>query len=295
MERFVWDDKLKIGVEVVDKAHAKLFRITNRLLEASEDMDISPNAYREGIKYLEAYSVTHFSEEEAFMRSIQYKGYTHHKKIHDNFREKTLLSLKRDLDLSGYSRSAVQRFVGIMNNWLKEHIMMEDQAIVGKGALRRPHNQPTQISIISRAVDRATKEILQTDARLVNEDYKGQNIGEGFYCRQHFDIDGGARVQILLGAERILLLRGVNRMPGMQELEEEEMTDDIILPVFEHLVQSISRLFRVEKMYEFGKDKLLTKEAFRSEFMKGYPCRLLFGTRAGNFIFCYRSWRIRKQ
>lgn len=33
MEKIVWDDKFKIGVEAVDKAHAKLFRIINKLFE----------------------------------------------------------------------------------------------------------------------------------------------------------------------------------------------------------------------------------------------------------------------
>ena len=96
MEKIVWDDKYKIGVEVVDKAHAKLFRITNKLFEISQDASVNQAAYGEGIKYLEAYTMTHFSEEEAYMRSIRYSGYAEHKRLHDNFRNKTLVSLKRD-------------------------------------------------------------------------------------------------------------------------------------------------------------------------------------------------------
>ena len=37
MDIIEWDDKFKIGVEVVDKAHAKLFRITKKLLELSTE------------------------------------------------------------------------------------------------------------------------------------------------------------------------------------------------------------------------------------------------------------------
>ena len=137
MESVVWDDKFNIGVEVVDKAHTKLFRILKKLLEVTEGEEANANNYKEGIKYLEAYSMTHFLEEETYMRSIRYKGYAQHKRIHDSFRDKTLVSLKRDLELSGYSMSAVQRFVGIMSSWLTEHIMREDQAIVGKAVARR--------------------------------------------------------------------------------------------------------------------------------------------------------------
>ena len=62
MEIIEWNDKFKIGVEVVDKAHAKLFRITKKLLELSEDASSNQSTFREGVKYLEAYSMMHFSE-----------------------------------------------------------------------------------------------------------------------------------------------------------------------------------------------------------------------------------------
>ncbi len=89
MEQAVWDEKFNIGVEVIDKAHAKLFRIVKKLLDISEDAKANQHAYKEGIKYLETYTMKHFSEEEAYMRSIRYGAYGQHKRIHDNFRDKT--------------------------------------------------------------------------------------------------------------------------------------------------------------------------------------------------------------
>ncbi len=74
MEKIMWDDRYKMGVEAVDRAHAKLFRIVNKLFDLSQDASANQAAYKEGIKYLEAYSMTHFSEEEAYMRSIRYGG-----------------------------------------------------------------------------------------------------------------------------------------------------------------------------------------------------------------------------
>ena len=136
-EIIAWDDKFNIGVEAVDKAHAKLFRIMKKLIEISKEGAANQHTYREGIKYLDAYSMTHFAEEEEYMRSIRYGGYARHKRIHDNFRDKTLVSLKKELELSNYSSSAVQRFVTTLNNWLAEHIMVEDQAIVGRNFGRK--------------------------------------------------------------------------------------------------------------------------------------------------------------
>lgn len=294
MESVVWDEKFNIGVEVVDRAHAKLFRIMKKLLELPEGEEANPNNYREGIKYLEAYSMTHFLEEETYMRSIRYKGYAEHKRIHDGFRDKTLVSLKRDLELSGYSMAAVQRFVGIVNNWLTEHIMREDQAIVGKAVARRSSDFSSQIAVISRAVDRASRDVLQLDTRLVSEKYKGQNIGNGFYCYQDYDMDGGIGLQILLGLEEPLLMRGVHRLKGRKKVQSEEVTQSDMLQVFTPLFQKIGRMFRIETEYEITWENLLDRDGFRTEFMKGYPCSLLFGTKLGNLIFCYRSRKGKK-
>ena len=150
MEQIVWDEKFNIGVEVVDKAHSKLFRIMKKLLEVPENEEINQATYREGIKYLEAYTMIHFLEEETYMRSIKYSNYAHHKRIHDNFRDKTLVSIKRDLELSNFSPSAVQRFVLVVNNWLAEHIMVEDQAIVGRNFARKNRGSPPRYLLYPR-------------------------------------------------------------------------------------------------------------------------------------------------
>ncbi len=288
MEKIVWDDKFKIGVEAVDKAHAKLFRIINKLFEISQDASGNQAAYGEGIKYLEAYTMTHFSEEEAYMRSIRYSGYAEHKRLHDNFRNKTLVSLKRDLELSSYSSSTIQRFVGIMGNWLTEHIMLEDQAIVGKAIRQKKRDRSSQIDIISRMVNRTVQDVLQAETKLVSTDYKGQNIGNGYYCCQYYDMGGGVMLQLLLGVEDILFLRGIERIPGIRK---REMTESDILHVFKQLFEKMGRLFKVETEPEFGMENLLDRDQFRKEFMKGCPCSLLFGTRSGALVFCYRSWR----
>lgn len=291
MEKIVWDDRFKIGVEVVDRAHAKLFRIINKLSDLSQDTSASHAAYREGIKYLEAYTMTHFSEEEAYMRSIRYNGYAEHKRIHDNFRNKTLISLKRDLELSSFSGAAVERFVGTLNRWLSEHIMLEDQAIVGKAVRQKKRDRSSQIEIISRTVNRAVQDVLQAETKLVSDDYKGQNIGNGYYCCQYYDMGGGVMLQLLLGVEDTLFLRGIERIPGIRK---REMTERDTLHVFAQLFEKMGRLFKVETEPEFGMENLLDRDKFRKEFMKGCPCSLLFGTRSGALVFCYRSWRAKQ-
>lgn len=293
MEKIVWDDKLKIGVDVVDRAHAKLFRIMQKLQDISKDVETNVHTFKEGIKYLEAYSMTHFAEEEAYMRSIRYKEYAHHKKIHDNFRDVTLISLRQDLELSGYSARAVQRFLATMQNWLKEHIMREDQAIVGKATVKRGFDVSAQVPVISKAVNRAAMEAFQTETKLISAEYKGQNIGNGYYCRHNYDVEDGVRVQLLLGVEEPLLLRGVSLIQGTQTAHSHEITTEIVVQIFTRLFRTMDKLFKAEEAYHIEKDELLTRDEFRTDFMKGYPCSLLFGTKTGYFIFCYRSMRIK--
>ena len=225
------------------------------------------------------------------MRSIRYSGYAEHKRLHDNFRNKTLVSLKRDLELSSYSSSAIQRFVGIMGNWLTEHIMLEDQAIVGKAIRQKKRDRSSQIDIISRMVNRTVQDVLQAETKLVSTDYKGQNIGNGYYCCQYYDMGGGVMLQLLLGVEDILFLRGIERIPGIRK---REMTESDILHVFKQLFEKMGRLFKVETEPEFGMENLLDRDQFRKEFMKGCPCSLLFGARSGALVFCYRSWRAKQ-
>lgn len=294
MDIIEWDDKFKIGVEVVDKAHAKLFRITKKLLELSTEAGANQSSFREGIKYLESYSMTHFSEEEAYMRSIRYGGYAQHKRIHDNFRDSTLVSLKKDLELSHYSPAAIQRFVATMNSWLKTHIMQEDQAIVGKAAVKKGYDFSSQIPIITKTINRAAQELFQAEIKLSNPDYKGQNIGNALYCRQDYETEGGVRLTLLLGVEDSLFIRGVNRFPEMQTVQKDAITPDAALLVFEQLYQRISKLFRIETEPEFTRENLLDKNQFRKEFMKGYPCSLLYNAKIGYLTFCYRSRRVKK-
>ncbi|HBN56508.1 MAG TPA: hypothetical protein DD414_07010 [Lachnospiraceae bacterium] len=294
MEKIEWDDKFRIGVEAVDREHAKLFRIMTRLLDVPEDTKSSQNTYKEGIKYLEAYSMTHFSDEEAYMRSIRYGGYAHHKWIHDNFRDKTLVSLKRELEMSGYSRSSILRFMEVMSRWLTEHIMGEDQAIVGRAAAQRSADLSSRLPAISRAVNRASQDVFQIDTRLVSADYKGQNIGEGYYCRQYYGIEGGLGLQLLLGVEEPLFLRGSNQMQ-LLKLKKKEIPEESVLQTFWKLFRDLGRLFKAETYYRLGKDNLMDRDEFRTDFMKGYPCRLLFSTKSGYFVFCYRSWKAKSQ
>ena len=292
MEKVEWDKQYNIGVDIIDKAHAKLFRIVGKLIELSNNSQTYRHTFEEGIKYLEDYCMKHFSEEEGYMRSIHYSGYARHKQLHNNFRDKILISLKNDLRLSDYSPSVIQRFIGIMIGWLTGHIMVEDQAIVGKVTTKKVYHSSSNISVIAKAVNHTMQDVFRVEANLADDKYKGQNIGKALYCRLHYDIDDTGKVQLLLGIEEPLIYRGVGQMIGERLIQKGQMVNEASLQLFQQLFRHMGKLFRTEAEYELSKNDMLDKDEFRADFMKGYPYSLLFSTRLGYFAFCFRSWRI---
>ena len=131
MHTVEWNDRFNIGVEVVDKAHQKLFSIVGKLIELNEDEEKQQHACREGIKYFKNYTIKHFAEEEAYMQSIDYQGYAVHKKLHDNMCNNTIPALEQELEEQNYSKESVRHFLGICIGWLTGHVMIEDHAITG--------------------------------------------------------------------------------------------------------------------------------------------------------------------
>lgn len=69
-----WNEMFNIGVDSVDKAHRKLFSIVRRLIHLSQNENNGQWACAEGIKYFKNYAIQHFTEEEAYMQSIDYGG-----------------------------------------------------------------------------------------------------------------------------------------------------------------------------------------------------------------------------
>lgn len=295
MKKVAWDKSFNIGVDVIDKAHAELFRIIHKMIDLSDDASTTRHTCKELLKYLEAYSMAHFAEEEEYMRSIRYAGYAHHKQIHDHFRDETLISLKRELELSDYAPRAIHHLTDTMQNWLVEHIMKEDQAIVKKTVVRKSCHCSGQTDLISRAVGHALQDVFHVEAKLVNPDYKGRNIGNAFYCQQCYDIEGGLRLRLFLGVEKPLLHRGLEKIYGKRKLpppsDDDRPADEVLLQVFEPLFAHMEQFFQGHAAQALDADSLLDTDGFRTAFMKGGHCSLLFGSKSGYFIFCYRTWR----
>ena len=126
-----WQKEYCMGVELIDQQHEELFQAVNRLLHIleDEDDDRSRRGCAEAIKYLKTYTIQHFEDEEAFQMRIGYRGYIHHKQVHDDFR-RTIVIQEAMVEAQNYSRDAVRNFVRLLTAWLIEHVTRDDQDIV---------------------------------------------------------------------------------------------------------------------------------------------------------------------
>lgn len=295
MERLSWNEKFNIGVEVVDTAHARLFKMAGKLMDLVENQVNYQNAVRESVKYLEDYTMTHFTQEEAYMRSIHYKGYDRHKKLHDDFRDETLISLKKQLEISDYSPAVVQRFLGTLVGWLTGHIMMEDQAITGNITSSRIYQVSQEPPVVAGALIQAMNDVFRLKTELMDGNYNGRNMGRGLYYRLYYNMDGGKKAELLLGAEKRLARRGAGLILGLPALQDEELVKGASMQVLQEFLHHTGKLFQTDMEYKLSKAEFLTDDEFRQDFMTRYPCSLLFDTRLGHFIFCARTWEPKRR
>lgn len=187
MHEVEWNERFNIEVEIVDKAHQRLFSIVHRLMNFSEDEKRSQWACAEGIKYFKNYAIKHFAEEEEYMKSVNYSGYAMHKRLHDNMRDKVLLALEKELEDSNYSEESIQHFLGICLGWLTGHIMIEDRAITGRTANKWKEEQTGDgISVLENTISSVMQEVFKLKAQIVSEHYAGEDFGKAIICRMTY-------------------------------------------------------------------------------------------------------------
>lgn len=123
-------EEYKIGVEVVDQQHAKLFEIAEKAYQVMKDNYIV-DKYDEIVSIiveLKDYTIFHFETEEGYMKGIGYRRYFSHKVEHMDF----IASLK-EVDFSEIETNQEEFLMNLfefLNNWLINHIMEKDKLIM---------------------------------------------------------------------------------------------------------------------------------------------------------------------
>ncbi len=286
--QFIWQDRFNIGVEVIDREHRKLFSIMNRLMKFREQEDKSQWVCQEGVKYFKDHAMKHFAEEEVYMASIDYKGFETHRRLHDNFRQKTLPALEEELNRTNYSEDAISHFLGVCAGWLIGHTLTEDRAITGKAMSKWADLMPQEDQVaVKQTIIRLVYDLFNLNARIVSESYGGEKFGKGIYYRLVYGSNKGDRMEVYFVFEERLLINTVGKIMGAGSDKLNVMLMNATRYTARQFADCVKGNFQTEAMYEVQEENLLSYEQFQRIFERQkLQFSILFDTGEGYFAHC---------
>lgn len=289
MNEIKWNDRFNIGVSSIDKAHQRLFSIVRKMVDLHDDEKDRQWICTEGIKYFQSYAVKHFADEEAYMRSIDYKGYEAHKRLHDDLKNKTLPALEADMKESRYSVESIQHFLGICIGWLTGHIMLEDHAITGKVANKWIHEPTEETAVLEEMIMRVMREVFGLKLQVVSEHYAGEDFGEKICFRMTYQDKEKKRVQVFFVLEERLVLHTVGQLLNAQFKKMDKVVLDAAKLIAEQYMKRIAMYYNLTGTYALEKTNVLTQDQLVQDFRGGYPkYSLLFNTGIGYMAVCIK-------
>lgn len=287
MSQIEWNESYKIGVDFIDKEHQQLFSRMNKLLKLIESEEKSEWVCREGAKYLRNHAVEHFEHEEEYMRSIHYSEYEIHKRLHDNFRHKTLPALEEEMEETQYSLDSIRHFLGVCIGWVVAHTQTEDQAIAGKRISKWvdiPHEAEKEA--LEATIIQLVRKIFRLQAKLISEQYAGEDFGKMVCCRFSYRGENKEKWEVTLVYENKLLLKIVSGILNTDYPRVDDMVLNVTRYISRQFLEKLRESFPSVDLLNLEKECLLTHEQLSSAFEKEQPaCSLLFDTGKGYFAF----------
>ena len=125
MEKIKWDERLSVGIEVIDEQHKEWIKHFNEVLSAIES-NLGPGQISKTLSFLIDYTQFHFSTEEKFMVQYDYPEIESHKSRHAEI-QGTINTLIRDFEEEGATYELSKSLNTLMSNWLINHIIKVDQ------------------------------------------------------------------------------------------------------------------------------------------------------------------------
>lgn len=291
VDRIVWLNSYSMGVDFIDREHKLLFSTMNKLLRISENEEKSEWVCQEGAKYLKNHALEHFEHEEEYMRSINYSDYKIHKRLHDDFRDITLPALEKEMEDSNYSLESIRHFLGVCIGWVVAHTQTEDMAITGRLKSKWadiPHEEEKEA--LEQAIIQLIDDIFHLKARLISEQYAGENFGEVVCCRFIYSGKQKEKWEITLVFEKHLLLKIISDIFSSQYLRVDDMVINITRYLSRQFLERIHENFPSVDLFKLEKESLLTYDQLVDSFGRTNPsCSLLFDTGNGYFAFCANS------
>lgn len=285
MSELVWKDEYNVGCDYVDKAHMNL---VSKLRETvalcmEENYEKNKKACIDSINYLKEYTITHFSQEEAFMKQVGYEGFEIHKKLHDELRDETVPGFEKMLYDNDFSRETVLQFLGVFAGWLTSHILIEDQAITGKAISRFARQTSlSELDILKRDVDRVLFNYTGFKGKAIDEHYKGEEIGNAVYYEMEFD-----KHRVVFAAQKSLIFSVIGKMLG---IEVTKMNQEILV-TYLHMVHNLVRpamvLYCLEDVDKQSRKNIIEPIELSNYFWGGkVKCSVKWLSEYGKFALC---------
>ena len=289
MQQIQWQDQFKIGVEIIDQAHQKLFSIVQKMMDLYVKRHEDRFACVEGIKYFKAYALKHFAEEEAYMREIGYPGYLAHKRIHDRMRREVIPDLERSLYATDFSTEAVQRFIGVCTGWLTGHIIIEDRAITGKTAGAFAAAQPTdELSVVREVILDPLQEMFGPGIQFAGQFSVRDPIVDAQYYELIYTGREGPGLRFVLVIGERLLLHAAGLLFGIDFYDRDEIVRFAIREIAQCLIQRAAACFgEGAHAYRLEEDRFLETGEYDETFRAQTPqYSMLFNVKQECFALC---------
>lgn len=287
MNHIEWDDSYEIGVDFIDKEHRLLFSRMNKLLKLSETEEKSEWACREGVKYLKNHTVEHFEHEEAYMLSTRYSDFEIHRRLHDDFRHKTLPALEAELERNFYSTESIRHFVGVCIGWVVAHTKTEDLAIVGKGTSKwKMIPQEEEKNALKMMITRLVQELFHLNAKAISDQYAGEDFGKMVSNRFLYRGEKGEKWEVTLVFEERLLLKVIGEILNEKYTRVDDMVLNVNRYITRQFLEKVREYFPKLDLWELEKESLLTYEQLSKSYERTpQNYSLLFDTGEGYFAF----------
>lgn len=122
MDTILWSEKYSVGIDKFDHQHKQIILLINKMFDSPE-VKVNSNLISDTLTTMTQYSLSHFIEEEAYLKENGYDDFENHKNKHHEFLVKTM-------KLNQATMLCVNEVPGKLLNYLKEwwtfHILYED-------------------------------------------------------------------------------------------------------------------------------------------------------------------------
>lgn len=125
MSIFSWNSSYEIGIDKIDEQHKNLVNIISSLFEAMR-VGLGYKQVETTINDLKDYSIIHFTDEENFMKEINFPNFIEHKEAHKYFTETVDDFAKR---YKNQEIALTLQILDFLKNWLTNHIITADKEI----------------------------------------------------------------------------------------------------------------------------------------------------------------------